>query len=464
MTHGIDTQSVAEAVAAAAQQDAATAPGQFLPAPPAIEAEIRAAVAGAEADGPGWLAALRRRGAAAFARQGFPTARNEDWHYTSTAAIVEAAYTSTVGATGEVTAEQLAELTFGQADWPTLVFVNGRFDARLSRLDLLPEGVRALPMARAIAEEPELLERMLGRVASADEHPFVALNQAVFADGAVIVVKKEMEADVPVHLLFVTDATGARTAAHARVLVCAERHSKLSVIETHAAVGDAAYLTNAVTEIDLADGATVHHLKVQRESPRAFHLAHVEARQGRDSHFVQFSFAQGAQLARANVYTLLGGEGCGATLNGLYAVGGDQHCDHQTRIEHVEPNCYSRELYKGILDGRSHGVFNGKVYVHPAAQKTDGKQTNNTLLLSEEARIDTKPQLEIFADDVKCTHGATVGRLDQTSLFYMQSRGIGVESARKLLTYAFAADVLETIELEPVKTGLEALTMERYTA
>lgn len=464
MTHGIEAQSLAEATAAAAQQDAAAAPGQFLPPPPVIEAEIRAAVAGAEADGPRWLAALRRRGAEAFARQGFPTTRNEDWHYTSTAVIAEAGYASTVAATGEVTAEQLAEFTFGRADWPTLVFVNGRFDDRLSRLDTLPEGVRALPMARAMREEPELLERVLGTVADAEAHPFVALNQTVFADGALVVVKKEMEADVPVHLLFVTDATAARTAAHARVLVAAERHSRLTVIETHAAVGEASYLTNAVTEIEVADGATVHHLKVQRESPRAFHLAHVEARQGRDSHFVQFSFAQGAKLARANVYTLLGGEGCGATLNGLYAVGGDQHCDHQTRIEHVEPNCYSRELYKGILDGRAHGVFNGKVYVHPAAQKTDGKQTNNTLLLSDEARIDTKPQLEIFADDVKCTHGATVGRLDQTSLFYMRSRGIGTEAARKLLTYAFAADVLETIELEPVKAGLEALTMERYTA
>ena len=464
MTHGIAAQSVAEATAAAAQQDAAGVPGQFLAAPPAVEAEVRAAVAGAEADGPAWLAALRRRGAEAFARQGFPTARNEDWHYTSTAAIAEAGYASTVAATGAVEADALAEFTFGRADWPTLVFVNGRFDAGLSRLGALPEGVRALPWGRALAEEPELLERTLGTIADAREHPFVALNQAVFADGAVVVVKKEMEADVPVHLLFLADATAARTAAHARVLVCAERHSKLTVIETHAATGEASYLTNAVTEVDVADGATVTHLKVQRESPRAFHLAHVEARQGRDSHFVQFSFAQGARLARANVYTLLGGEGCGATLNGLYAVAGDQHCDHQTRIEHVQPNCFSRELYKGILDGRSHGVFNGKVYVHPAAQKTDGKQTNNTLLLSDEARIDTKPQLEIFADDVKCTHGATVGRLDRTSLFYLKSRGVGDEQARKLLTYAFAADVLETIELEPVKAGLEALTLQRYAA
>ena len=475
MSTGVEFESVSQQAAAAAQADAARAPGQFLPAPPSVVAEVEAAVAGAEAEGPRWLAALRRRGAAAFARMGFPTARHEDWHYTTTAPIAEAAFASTVAATGAVRPEQLAAFTFGQAAWPTLVFVNGRFDASLSRLDALPEGVRALPWADALRDEPELLERTVGTIARADEQPFVALNQAVFADGAVVVVKKEMEADAPVHLLFVTDATAARTASHARVLVCAERHSKLTVIESHVAAagtevstgedaGDPPYLTNAVTEVDVADGASVTHLKVQREGARAFHVAHVEARQGRDSHFVSFSFAQGAKLARANVYTTLAGEGGGATLNGLYAVDADQHCDHQTRIEHAEPNCYSRELYKGVLGGRSHGVFNGKVYVHPAAQKTDGKQTNNTLLLSDEARIDTKPQLEIFADDVKCTHGATVGRLDQTSLFYMRSRGVGVEQARKLLTYAFAADVLETIELEPVKAALESLTLERYTA
>jgi Fe-S cluster assembly protein SufD len=279
----------------------------------------------------------------------------------------------------------------------------------------------------------------------------------------VIVVGKEMEADVPVHLLFVTDAHGARAAAHPRTLIVAERHSKLTVLESHVGLGEASYFTNAVTEVDVADGATVQHVKLQQESPRAFHVATVEARQGRDSHFVSFSFATGAALSRINVYTLLGGDGCGATLNGLYLLGGEQHCDHQTRIEHARPNCFSRELYKGILDGRSHGVFNGKVYVHPIAQKTDGKQTNNTLLLSDEARIDTKPQLEIFADDVKCTHGATVGRLDETALFYMKSRGIASRAARQLLTYAFAADVLETIELEPVRNGLEAATMRRYT-
>jgi len=213
----------------------------------------------------------------------------------------------------------------------------------------------------------------------------------------------------------------------------------------------------------VGDGATLTHLKLQRESAKAYHVGTVDVRQARDSHLVQFSFATGAALSRTNIYTELRGEGCGATLNGLYLGDGEQHIDHQTRIEHVEPNCYSREHYKGILDGAAHGVFNGKVFVHPAAQKTDGKQTNNTLLLSEKAQIDTKPQLEIFADDVKCTHGATVGRLDETSLFYMKSRGIDARTARDLLTYAFAADVLETIEQVEVREALEAATLKRYT-
>jgi Fe-S cluster assembly protein SufD len=255
----------------------------------------------------------------------------------------------------------------------------------------------------------------------------------------------------------------ARGVMYPRNLIVLDRNAKATVLETYASVGDAHYFTNAVTEVAIGDGATLTHIKLQRESARAFHVGTIDVRQARDSHYVSFSFGTGASLSRSNIYTVLGGEGCGATLNGLYMLGGDQHMDHQTRIDHAEPNCYSREVYKGVLDGTSHGVFNGKVYVRPAAQKTDGKQTNNTLLLSDKAQVDTKPQLEIFADDVKCTHGATVGRLDETALFYMKSRGVNREFARRLLTYAFAADVIETIEIEAVRDELEQLTLERFT-
>ena len=235
--------------------------------------------------------------------------------------------------------------------------------------------------------------------------------------------------------------------SHPRHVIIVERHAKASVIESFVALDDVSYFTNTVTEVILEDGATLHHSRVQRESLSAFHVGTIEARQARDSHFIQFSFQTGAQLSRSNVYTVLNGDGCGTTLNGIYMLNGAQHGDHQTRVEHVAPNCFSRELYKGLLDGKSHGVFNGKVYVHAVAQKTDGKQTNNTLLLSERARIDTKPQLEIYADDVKCTHGATVGRMDETALFYLKSRGVGSVLAKQLLMYAFAADVLCTVRL-----------------
>ena len=239
--------------------------------------------------------------------------------------------------------------------------------------------------------------------------------------------------------------------------------AKASVIESYISLDAVSYFTNTVTEVYVEDGATLHHSRIQRESLSAAHVGTIEARQGRDSHFVQFSYQTGARLSRSNVYTVLEGDGCGTTLNGLYMLDGQQHGDHQTRVEHVAPNCFSREMYKGLLDGSSHGVFNGKVYVHPEAQKTDGKQTNNTLLLSANAQIDTKPQLEIYADDVKCTHGATVGRMDETSLFYLKSRGVGSVLAKQLLMYAFAADVLETIENDSVKQELERLTLALFT-
>ncbi len=363
-----------------------------------------------------------------------------------------------------MTQADLLPFTVGHSEWPMMVFVNGRYAPALSRVGTLPDGVRLISLATALHEEPTLLERYLGKYASIEgqAYAFGALNTAMMRDGAVLHVPKDTTVESPIHLLFVTDAGGEGGVSYPRNLVVVERGARATVIEQYVSLGGERYLTDAVTECALADGATLNHYKLQREGRQAFHVGQVEARQERDSHLVSFSFATGAALARSNIYTALAGEGCGATLNGLYMLDGEQVSDHQTRIEHIAPNCYSREMYKGILDGTSHGVFNGKVYVHPEAQKTDGKQTNKTLLLSERARIDTKPQLEIFADDVKCTHGATVGKLDEIAIFYMRSRGVGADLTRRLLTYAFAAEVVETLELEPLKVDLERLTMERY--
>ena len=413
---------------------------------------------------PDAVRSLRLSAIARFETLGFPTTRNEDWHFTSVSPIAEGGFAPLTRASGAVDAATLAPFGFAASGWHTLVFVNGRHDAALSGGAMLPDGVRVLPLAQAYDELPLLVEQHLGQIANFDASSFTALNTAFINDGAVVHVAHDVEVSQPIHLLFVSDASAAQATASPRNLIVIDRHAKATVIESYAGLTDDRYFTNAVTEAVIGDGATLTHLKLQRESPRAYHVGTLDVRQARDSHLFSFSFATGAALSRTNIYTELRGEGCGATLNGLYLGDHDQHIDHQTRIEHVEPNCYSRELYKGILDGASHGVFNGKVYVHPEAQKTDGKQTNNTLLLSERAQIDTKPQLEIFADDVKCTHGATVGRLDETSLFYMKSRGINARTARELLTYAFAADVLETIELAEVREGLEAATLRRYTA
>jgi Fe-S cluster assembly protein SufD len=413
---------------------------------------------------PAWARALRRTALERFLTHGFPTTKNEDWHFTSVARIAESEFLTLTAPGGDVDRDELAQLGFGRADWRTLAFVNGRFDPELSDLDGLPEGVRVLPLGSAWREMPEVLERYVGKIASFDEpgQAFTALNTAYMADGAVVHVAKDVTVDRPIHLVFISDAMAARGVMYPRNLIVLDRNAKATVLETYGSLGNAHYFTNAVTEVAIGDGATLTHMKLQRESERAFHVGTIDVRQGRDSHYVSFAFGVGGSLSRSNVYTVLGGEGCGATLNGLYMLDGDQHMDFQTRIEHAEPNCYSREVYKGVLDGTSHGVFNGKVYVQPIAQKTDGKQTNNTLLLSNKAHVDTKPQLEIFADDVKCTHGATIGRLDETALFYMKSRGVNREFARRLLTYAFAADVIETIEVEAVREGLEKLTLERF--
>ena len=426
-----------------------------------FEAQASAAAA---ADAPGSLKALREAGAAAFATLGFPTTRNEDWHYTNVSAIASTEFVPAVEKPVATLPDPaaLAPFTFG-GTWPLIVFLNGRFSSALSQLDALPDGIRVMDLATAATQEPELIARHLGAYAKADRDGFTALNASFAGEGTVIHVAKEMVVETPVHILHVIDATGAGIMSHPRHLLIAERHSKATVVESYVALADVPYFTNTVVEAAVDNGATLQLVRIQQEARAAQHIGTVEAHQARDSHFLTFTFQTGASLSRSNVFTVLDGEGCGCTLNGLYMLDGQQHGDHQTRVEHVKENCFSREVYKGLLDGRSHGVFNGKVYVHPEAQKTDGKQTNQTLLLSETAQIDTKPQLEIFADDVKCTHGATVGRMDATSLFYLKSRGVSAQLAKQLLMYAFAADVLETIENPVIVEALEQLTVQRFT-
>ncbi len=418
---------------------------------------------GSVAEGPEWLPSLRHSAIERFSELGFPTRKNEDWHFTSVAPIAEREFQLAPPAPRRVEAADLVPFSFGHPEWPRLVFVDGRFDAELSSTKNLPRGLFVTNLKRAWREAGVLLEQHLTKVAAFENDAFTALNTAFMNDGAVVHVAPDAEIEAPVHVMFVSTGLTDSLVTYPRNLVVAERNSKATVLESYVSLADAAYLTNTVSELVLRTGATLNHIKLQRESEKAFHVGNVQVTQERDSHMLSFSFATGAALSRTNVHTSLAGEGCGATLDGLYMVDGEQHVDHQTLVEHIEPNTFSRELYKGILDGASHGVFNGRVYVHAKAQKTDGKQQNNNLLLSERAQIDTKPQLEIFADDVRCTHGATVGRLDDVALFYMKSRGISAERARELLTYAFAADVLEKIDVRAIRDELEEQTLNRFT-
>jgi Fe-S cluster assembly protein SufD len=416
---------------------------------------------------PAWLPVLRREAMDRFNTLGFPTTRNEDWHFTSVTPIAERVFKAAPPRTGPATLSpaDVAALVISDPAWHRLVFVNGRFDASLSAFAGLPAEVRITTLAEALKESPEFVAEHLGKLAKHDGHTFTAFNTAFAQDGVVIHVPGGEVVEAPVHVVHIADSHAAGAGIHPRLLVVAEALSQLTIIESFVSTGTMAapYLTNAVAEIDVGNGARVDHYKIQRESTEAYHVATAQVRQGRDSMYHSFSYAAGAALSRTNVYTQLAGENAETRLNGLYLIDGTQHADHQTFVEHLAPACASRELYKGILDGGSHGVFNGKVYVDPIAQKTDGKQTNHALLLSDQARVDTKPQLEIFADDVKCTHGATVGRLDEGALFYMKSRGIGAEYARALLTYAFAAEVLETIEVDALREGLEAQAFARFT-
>jgi Fe-S cluster assembly protein SufD len=317
-------------------------------------------------------------------------------------------------------------------------------------------------LAEAIRADGALLERHLTRHAPIEGSPFTALNTAMLREGGVVQVGAGIDLAEPIHLLFVSTAEAAGTVAHPRNLIVIERGARASIVESYVTLAPGeSYWTNPVTEVAVAAGAWVEHTRIQRESERAYHVGLTHVDQQRDSHYRSFSLAMGAAMSRHNLHVRLNDENIETLMYGLYVTRGDQVADTHTAIYHDQPNCRSWEVYKGILDGRSRGVFNGKVLVKPEAQKTDAKQTNRNLLLSDLARVDTKPQLEIFADDVKCTHGATVGRLDDIARFYARSRGLPAAAADRLLTYAFAAEVVDEVALLPVRQELDRLVLER---
>lgn len=402
------------------------------------------------------LRALRQAAIARFERLGFPTARNEAWRYTSVAPIARTLFAPADGdGDAAVDAAALALALPPAINAHRLVFVDGRFAPGLSAVGALPGGARMESLAAALAAGAPGVEDPLGRVASFEDAPFVSLNAAFFADGAWIPVPDGVALDRPLLVVRLTSGRRPAAATHPRILVVAGRDSRATVVEIDAGFGPEPYLTNAVTEIVAGPGAAVEHVKVGLESPAAYHVATVAAALGRASSFNSHHVTLGGALVRIELSVAFGDPGGECTLNGLYVASGRQHLDHHTRVEHAVPRCRSRELYKGVVDGRSTAVFNGQIHVHPGALKTDATQTNQNLLLSADATVNTKPQLQIDADDVKCTHGAAVGQLDEDQVFYLRARGVGPREARAMLTHAFAAEVLRRVPIEPLRADLE---------
>ncbi len=408
-----------------------------------------------------WLQGLRQSAADRFKAAGFPTAKDEDWRFVNLAPLTGTEFRLAPSDVTGVRAEELAPFLYPIPGVSTLVFVNGRYAPGLSSLAALSAGVTVRNLAGALGAESALLDRHLGKYAKLEQDGFTALNTAFVRDGLFVHVGSGVDAGAPIHAVFVSDGRAEGAVSYPRNLILVEQGGRAAVIESYVGLVESAYFTNAVTEAVVGEGGHLEHTKIQRESEKAFHVGTTHIRQGRDSRGFSHSVSIGAGFCRNNLDVFLDGPGIEAQMLGFYMGRGKQEVDNHTSLLHAHPNCSTREVYKGILDGRSHGVFNGKIYVTPEAQKTDAKQTNRALLLSDTARIDTKPQLEIFADDVKCTHGATIGNLDEASAFYLKSRGIGGDLGRRILTYAFAAEVLEELPYEPVRAALEKVVMNR---
>jgi Fe-S cluster assembly protein SufD len=412
---------------------------------------------------PSWLADLRQAGIGRFGALGFPTMKQEAWRFTSVASLTASQFelAHAVPDSRHPALADIRPLLLGDAAPHRLVFINGHFSAPLSDTTRLPPGVRVVNLSAAVASDP-LARRHLGKYAGYVERPFAALNTAFIRDGAFVHVPAGVTVDEPIQLLFLTAAEGEpQIVTHPRTLIVVERQARAAIVETYAGLRDGVYWTNAVTEIAVADGGRADCYRVQREGARAYHVAATEAHQGRDSTVNLHAVAFGAALARHDIAGVLEGTGGSLLLNGLYLLGKAQHADHHTTIDHASPHCESHEYFNGVLDGRSRGVFTGRIIVRPGAQKTDSKQTNNNLLLSTEAHADSQPQLEIYADDVKCTHGSTVGPLDPRALFYLRSRGLDEAHARRLLTYGFAAEILGRMQVPALRSQLDEVVRRR---
>jgi Fe-S cluster assembly protein SufD len=402
---------------------------------------------------PSWLRGHREKARAVLATQGFPTTRDEDWKYTDPTPLANIILQEPQPEVSVPVLTQVESLLFDSKTCCRMVFLDGEYSQEFSCVCDVPPGVVLRSLRDVLQNEPQLVENHLGRAARDEDNVFVALNSALFDDGAFVQIPNESISDKPIQILFVS--TGKTLAAQPRIVVVAGGSSATTIVESYVSLHGEPHLTNAVTEIFAGPNARVDHYKAQTENESALHVATLQVLAARDANIASHAFTFGGRVARSDSNAIMQGEGCEVTLNGLYLGRGQQMIDNHTVMDHAMPHCHSYEVYTGILDDESRGVFNGKIFVRPDAQKTDAKQSNRALLLSRGAEINTKPQLEIFADDVKCTHGATIGQLDENALFYLRARGIPEREARDILIGAFAGEILGNVRVEPLRTQIE---------
>jgi Fe-S cluster assembly protein SufD len=405
---------------------------------------------------PQWLRTLRENAFGRFCDVGFPTTKDEDWRFTSVAAISQQTFAPSPENSVRPNLESLRPFLIPDAAC-RMVFVNGKFAADLSDREQLPAGIEAGSLAEAIQKNSGALEAHLGRYVDTQRDAFCSLNTAFLEDGGYIRIGQGIVSDAPIHLLYVSTESDGPQMVHPRNLVIAERNAQASIVEEHVSLSDGILFANAVTEIVAAENSVVSYHMVERENRKTSHISTLRIQQARNANVSSHSVLIGGALVRNNVHPVLAGEGGECLINGLFLGDDRQHMDNYMMVEHASPHCASHQFYNGILDGHSHGVFHGRILVHKDAQKTDAKQTNRNLLLSDDAQIDTKPQLEIYADDVKCTHGATIGQIEENSLFYLRSRGLDEASAREMLLLAFAGECLIRIQPGPIRKYVERI-------
>ena len=403
---------------------------------------------------PGWLSELRQAAFQRFVELGFPTTRHEDWKYTNVNPIVEAGFTRAEEPVS-VSQERINDFGFEGLDAHLMVFVDGFFVPGLSHIGDLPGNVRVSSLAEALEKEPETVRRHIGQYADYQSNPFTALNIANSADGAFLFLPRGAVVEKPIHLVYIASAGEQPGAAYTHNLIVAEANSQVSVIENYVSLGEGKAFTSPLTEVAADESAVIDFYKIQREAKSVYHVGGLAVYQKESSMFRSHTVTFGGALTRNDVFDKLDGEGAEGIVNGLTVLSGDQHASNWMWIEHCKENIPSHELFKNVLGDKASAEFTGRIYVHPEAQKTDAKQTNQSLLLSRDARANARPQLEIYADDVKCTHGATIGELDDVALFYLRSRGLPQKEAQNLLVRAFAADLIERIKIEPLKKAIE---------